>query len=244
MSIIEFEIGQTDSDGERRVNLEFEIINTYGEDISYVLYDAQFFDNSGNILGTIDDDSSLRLWEKGESDSFFSSAKIVNSINHDGEECFVHLQARFFTKIFAKFGPFDVPEKIGANHYKINIQDSPVGQEIGGLGNGGETVVTVSRLAPDDDGCVNINILCLLKNKSTGYSARNELKISLADRNGREIESVEQQKGLLAGNFVCFKPGFWQIKQSKLKKATFEMEISIHKQVGAVELEASSKIPM
>jgi hypothetical protein len=242
MPITEFDIGPTDSDGERRANLEFEITNTYGQDISLVLYSAQYLDTAGRLLGSIDEDSQFCLLENGDSESISSGGYIDNSIVRGSQECLARLQVRFFNRIFAKFGPFDVPEKEGAAHYKISIPGSPLEQEIGGLVNGDDIVVSVSRLRPDDDGEVRINIICGLKNKSKIYSERNEIKISLLDRNGEEIEETTEEKGLPAGAFACFKPRFWGIKQSRLKKASFEIKMAVYQQIGTVEFESSSEI--
>jgi hypothetical protein len=142
------------------------------------------------------------------------------------------IQARLFKREFFKLGTFKLPESEGVTWLDASLESLAVENNI---------KISMTRFEPDPDGEVRIEFIAHIKNKTNFRLEDAELKVSLLDRAGAEIESSTSSNDLPPHSSANLDPTLWGIKPKKLKGASVELSITIYEQIGATNLEGAAQ---
>ena len=86
--------------------------------------------------------------------------------------------------------------------------------------------MSLARSAPDDDGAVQIEFMTKIINMKNVYLESPELKVSLFDRTGAEIENNSDSSDLTPYSAAILRPSCWGLKPKKLKGGSVEFSIT------------------
>lgn len=232
MEIKKFELDRPDSDGDRSIDLEFEVTNTTAEDIFLIKYDAFYTNASGHLISSNVSANENCLLEEGDSETLTGWGRINERYLVADETPTVTVQARLFKREFFKLGSLDLQEDDGVKYFEAEVKSSLIGEKI---------KVSISRAAPDDDGDVRVEFQCMVLNTSDTYLESLELKAAIFDRKGSEIDYATASDGVSPHALINLDPSFWSLKLKKLKGATVEFSLSVFQQVALVSQQSSLK---
>ena len=231
MSIKKYEIGRPDSDGECGIDLEFSVDNKYDEDVMLIKYDVFHIAKNGYVIASDLRNSNECLLEKGDVEDLQSWGTVHQRYLGSGKEVSVQVQARLFKREFFKFGPFKIPENEEVAWLEAKIKSETINNDI---------KISLARSAPDDDGAVQIEIMTKIINMKNVYLESPELKVSLFDRTGAEIENNSDSIDLTPYSASILRPSCWGLKPKKIKGGTVEFSITIYQQIGMETIEGTA----
>lgn len=235
MNIKKYEIDRPDSDGDCSIDLEFEVTSSHDEDIRQIKFDALHMTEDGYVIAADQRNSNECFLEKGDVEELRSWGRVHKRFMSPEKSATVRIMARLFKREFFKFGPFKVPESEGVEWISAKIDSQTLEDDV---------KISVARSAPDDDGEVRIDFLFKAMNKTAVYLESSEVKISMLDRAGAEIEVTSYTSDSPPHSASVFEPSFWGMKPKKIKGATLEISLTVHQEVGAETIEGSTKFPL
>lgn len=232
MEIKKFLLERPDSDGDRSIELEFDVTNETDEDILLIRYDAFYSNASGYLIASDMRTTQDCFLEKGDSEKLSGWGVIKERYLQGDEEPNVRVQARLFKREFFKLGSLKVSEKEGVEYFESEISSPTIGEKI---------KVSISRLPPDDAGDVRIECQCPIVNISDSYLESPELKIALLDRTGAEIDYSTSSNDVSPHSMTTLDPSIWGVKPKKLKGATIEISLTVFQQVALISQSSGIK---
>jgi hypothetical protein len=234
MSIKDFTIAPPDSDGDCCSEFSCEIVNKSDEEVMLIKYDSFFFTGSNHLIACDIRNSRECLLEKEDSEKIDGWSQIKDSFVQKGGTTHVRLNARLFKREFYKLGPVELPEGEGITFYGSKLNSKLIGNDFN---------VTLLRSVPDDDGEVRLDFKCPVTNLNESYLESSELKVVIYDKKGAEIQDSSDHNDIPPHSISSLEPYFWGLKPKKIKGATFEVFLTVYKQISAEMLEGVAKNP-
>lgn len=225
-------LDRPDSDGDRSIELEFEVTNKTEEDILLIKYDAFYIGASGHLIASNVRSSQDCLLEERDSEALSGWGRINERYLVADEVPNVMVQARLFKREFFKLGSFSIQEDDGVEYFENEIKSSLIGEKI---------KVSILRSVPGDDGDVCIECQCMILNTSDKSLESVELKAVILDRKGSEIDYATSSDDVSPHALINLDPSFWGVKPKKLKGATIEFSLTAFEQVALVSQQSSLK---
>jgi hypothetical protein len=205
MLIKNYEIQKPDSDGDRSIELTFEVENKYDEDVMLVKHEAFHFNDKGFL--------------------------IASDLRNSQESATVQVQTRFFKREFFKLSPLTLSESEGVTLFEAEVESKIIENKI---------KITIVRRPPDSDGNVHVGLMAQVKNQTSAYLEAAEMRVSLRDRAGAEIDNTSTSNDLPPHSATVLDPSFWGLKTKKLKGASLEISLTIYEQIGTETFEATT----
>jgi hypothetical protein len=235
MLIKKYEIERPDSDGECSIDLEFKIKNNHDDDVMLIKYDAFHLNEKGYLITSDIRNSSQCFLEPGDAEELSGWGRTHERYLTNGSSVTVQVQSRVFKREFFKLGTFNIPESEGVTWLDANVESLIIDNNI---------KISMTRFEPDDDGEIRIEFMAYIKNQTYAFLEDAELKISLLDRAGAEIESTSSTNDLPPHSATGLEPSIWGVKPKKLKGASAEISITIYEQIGAEVIEGTTQFSL
>jgi hypothetical protein len=231
MLIKNYEIQKPDSDGDRSIELTFEVENKYDEDVMLVKHEAFHFNDKGFLIASDLRNSQECCLEKGDTEELSGWGNIHEMHLAAGESATVQVQTRFFKREFFKLSPLTLSESEGVTLFEAEVETKIIENKI---------KITIVRRPPDSDGNVHVGLMAQVKNQTSAYLEAAEMRVSLRDRAGAEIDNTSTSNDLPPHSATVLDPSFWGLKTKKLKGASLEISLTIYEQIGTETFEATS----
>lgn len=211
--------------------MKFSVDNKYDDDVMLIKYDVFHVEKNGYVIASDLRNLSECLLEKGDMEDLQSWGTVHQRFLSSGKEVSVQVQVRLFKREFFKFGPFQIPENEDVAWIEAKVDSEIINNDV---------KISVARSAPDDDGVVKIEFMTKISNMKNVYLDSPELKVSLFDRAGAEIEKNSDSSDLTPYSAAILRPSFWGLKPKRLKGGSVDFCMTIYQQIGVETIEGNA----
>ena len=229
ISVIESTIGKPDDDGDISIDLKLSLSSYADDDVELVVSKLVVLTASGFPLLEREDEQDV-LISKGSSEEislyggYFKESQIAGSTASDTQ---VLVQLTPCACKFIALPKIDI-ESVGAL--------SGIAEAVSLLPNVNLKGVAIYAPQPDDDGDCRLEIKGLIVNESELALHKVVVSISIADKNGREIDSTEWSEKVAPFSTVCIDTSMWGVKASRLVGSSARVSIKSFQCIGNQEL--------
>jgi hypothetical protein len=225
-----FTVGSPDSDGDMRVNLEVQGINTTDEVIRFTKTRTMFYNQDGAAMAFAEDESDVQ-WESDESFSTQPNTPWLRRelIGAEGGDITCKVAMGLYSREFHKLGEIDVP----ADHTTVAVLKKTLNSSVIAP----DVAVLVGRRKPDGDGDIRVQVRCGITNVSDRRIDMMKMKVDLLDDEDSVIEDQSSEIAVDAGSSVLFEPDFWGLKKGKLKSTKLRIMLAVFRQVSVLQAE-------
>jgi hypothetical protein len=234
MKISKFTLSEPDSDGEMQPDIEFQVDNPTKSDVHLVQYTVALLDEKGALVVSDSDSEAKCTVDRGgiETISVLGPAGISSHVvGSDRDNVKVRVNATLCAREFHRLGEISIPAK---DHETARLTKSVKSKLIEG-----KLVAAVFRPPVDEEGDVSVWVRLAVQSRHETELPNAELKCTLLDRNGSEVDTSTIYRRVRARGLSAF-DSYMVVKKSKLKGATMSLDLLLYHPVHVAYCEAMS----
>ena len=174
--------------------------------------------------GSQDDEQDVFIETGGEEEfSIYTSYIAKALLGENLDEINATVDVTFFRSEYQKLGEHEVPETPEAPKVLNNAIDVGDFIKINGM--------LLYRSKPDEDGDIKLELVMGMRNVSDIHFDKVELKMTLNDRKGAEIDYSTDYGQLPPYSGRVMNPSIWGLSEARLKNCTVNISLDIYQPV-------------
>ena len=212
-------------DGDVSFDLELSYKNETDHDIEAIKSSVLIASADGVVAGGSQDDEQDVFIETGGEEEFsiYTSYIAKALLGENLDEINATVDVTFFRSEYQKLGEHEVPETPEAPKVLNNAIDVGDFIKINGM--------LLYRSKPDEDGDIKLELVMGMRNVSDIHFDKVELKMTLNDRKGAEIDYSTDYGQLPPYSGRVMNPSIWGLSEARLKNCTVNISLDIYQPV-------------
>jgi hypothetical protein len=229
MKVIKASYGKPDNDGDITVDCEVMVSNSTEHDVELVKISNMVLNPSGVAINGYCDSEEQVFIEPGSESKIYVNVPWINERQIGGKVTGskISVVARLFRQEFHNLGELEVPK----DHHTPTFDKTEVdlGNEVKLYG------LMVYREEPDEDGDITLGVKAGIRNLSDTLFEKVEMKFSLINQKGAEVDNGETFVDLRPHSGDFFDANCWNMKAGKLKNTKVKVSLFVHHPVAFLE---------
>jgi len=225
MKFVKSNYSGPDSDGDISFDLELSYKNETDHDIEAIKSSVLIAGADGVVAGGSQDDEQDVFIETGGEEEFsiYTSYIAKALLGENLDEINATVDVTFFRSEYQKLGEHEVPETPEAPKVLNNAIDVGDFIKINGM--------LLYRSKPDEDGDIKLELVMGMRNVSEIHFDKVELKMTLNDRKGAEVDYSTDYGQLPPYSGRVMNPSIWGLSEARLKNCTVNISLDIYQPV-------------